>query len=319
VLGFLEWVLLKSAFISGIALGALYATIAIGVVLTYRMSRVVGFVHGGIALVSGFVYWYLTADPTRVSGSGNGGTAYATKEWPKAPAVLVALLVAALLGAIFGAIVTGRMATWPRVTVTTFSLGAMLLLTGITSSIWQGALEIVPSPFGEGKKNVFGYLLTDHQIAVIIILIVLVVTLNFVVTRTKTGVHVRGISDDIEAAELIGVPVRAVSMGVWCLSGTLAGLGGILLTPMTRVGAEYVLFVLIRSMAGASLGGFESLPLALLGAMLFGQVESQVQGGTFGDISSGRREVILMAVLSGGILLVARHKRRASRFSLEEA
>jgi len=77
-----------------------------------------------------------------------------------------------------------------------------------------------------------------------------------------------------------------------------------------------ILFVLIRSLAGAVLGGFKSLPLALLGAMLFGQVEAHTVGGTFGKISSGWREVILMAVLFLGVVLVVRRKR--SQFRLAE-
>ena len=311
-----QWELFRGALLSGIALGSLYGIVAISVVLTYRMNRVVGFVHGGIALVTGFVYWYLTADPSRTSGAGNGGYAYATHQWPKLPAVLLSLALAVLLGAVVGSIVTGRMARWPRVTVTTFSLGMMLVLAGIMSTIWVGALEIVPSPFGEGRVDIIGYLVTYHQIAIVCMLLVLVAVLTYVIQRTKLGVHLRGLADDVEAAEIIGVPVRRVSMGVWCVSGGLAGLGGIMLTPITRVGQDYVLFMLIRSMAGASLGGFDSLPLALLGALLFGQAESQLQSGTITDISSGWREVALMAILFGGILLVARHRRKASQFRL---
>jgi branched-subunit amino acid ABC-type transport system permease component len=93
-------------------------------------------------------------------------------------------------------------------------------------------------------------------------------------------------------------------------------LSGPLLTPTTRVGADAVLFVLLRSMAGASLGGFESLPLALAGALIFGQVETHIQGGTFGEISSGWREVILMLVLSVSMIVLARY--RSSRVKLRE-
>lgn len=315
VLGF-EWAIFRSAFISGIALGALYGIVAVSLVLTYRMSRIVGFVHGGIALATAFVYWYLTANPRRTSGAGTGGWAYETREWPKIPALLLALVVAAALGFVAGALFTGRMATWPRVTLTTCSLGAMLLLTGFTESIWTGAFEIVPSPFGPGRTNVFGYLLSHHQIAVIIILVVVVVSLHLVVSRTMVGVQLRGIADDVEACEMVGVPVRRVSLGVWTVAGALAGLSGVLLTSITRLSASTVLFVLLRSMAGASLGGFESLLLALLGAMIFGQVESHVQGGTFGSISSGWREVILMTVLTVGVLVVTR--LRALRLRVRE-
>ena len=307
--------IVKAALVTGVALGALYGILAVGLVLSFRMSRIVAFVHGGIALASAFLYWYLVADPARTSGHGTS-VAYATKEWPKAPAVILAILLGAGLGLVFAWLVTGRMAKWPRVTVTTLSLGAMLLLAGITQEIWPGAFEIVPSPFGKGRVTIWEANVSHHQIAVISLLVFLVITLHFVVTRTKVGVQMRAISDDVEAAEMVGVPVRRISMGVWALTGALAGLGGVLLTPMTRLGASVILFVLIRSLAGAVLGGFRSLPLALLGAMLFGQVESHVGGGTFGRVSSGWREMILMAVLFVGIIIVTR--RRRSQFRLAE-
>ena len=105
--------LFKFSLVQGVALGALYGILAIALVLTFRMSRVVGFVHGGIATASAFFYWYLVADPTLVSGQSVGGSAWNTHQWPKFPAVILAVLLGVVLGAIFGSVVTGRMATWP--------------------------------------------------------------------------------------------------------------------------------------------------------------------------------------------------------------
>jgi branched-chain amino acid transport system permease protein len=309
--------LFKFALVQGITLGALYGLLAIALVLTFRMTRVVGFVHGGIATFAAFVYWYLVADPKLVSGEGFGGAAFETKEWNKSVGVIAAILLGAALGAIFGAVVTGRMATWPRVTVTTFSLGAMLLLAGAAASIWKSAFELVPSPFGTGTKRILDYVVTHHQIAVVVIMIVLVIVLTFILNKTKLGVQIRAIADDIEAAEAVGIKVRRISTGVWCAAGALAGLSGVLLTPMTRLGYSVILFVLLRSTAAAVLGGFDSLPLALAGAAVFGQVEAHVGAGTFGQTTSGWREVILMAILFTGVLLLARRKQ--SRFKLAEA
>lgn len=310
-----QWFSVKAAFIGGIALGAVYGLVSVSLVFTYRVSRVVAFVHGGIALASASLYWYLTADPARTSGANSGKWAYATREWPKWPALLLAVALGAVIAAVFGAISTGRMATWPRFTVTTFSIGGMLLITGITVTIWKGALEIVNSPFGEGRRHILGYVLSDHQIAVIILLPIIVTLLHLLVTRTRFGIAVRSLSDDIEAAELVGMPVQRVAVGVWVVSGALAAFSGVMLVVNTRVGADPVIFVLLRSMAGAALGGFTSLPLALVGAIVFGQIETHVTSGTFGDISSGWREIILMTVLSVSMVLVAwvRSKRSRSR------
>src|ERR1043165_3720807 len=104
--------ILAPAVVNGVAISSLYALMAIALVLTFRMSRSVAFVHGGIASISAYLYWYLAATS--------------------------AIAFAAMFGFIFGTVVMGRMAGWPRVTVTTFSLGAMLLVAGIAGTVWRG-------------------------------------------------------------------------------------------------------------------------------------------------------------------------------------
>jgi branched-chain amino acid transport system permease protein len=318
ILGF-QILLFKFAFVEGIIEGASYGLLAVALVLTFRMSRVVGFVHGGIATLGLALYWWLAADPTTVSGRGTGGSAWATHDWSaKWPAVFIVIALGGVLGALFGSVVTGRMATWPRATVTIFSLGAMLLCAGAVGSIWKGAFELVPPAFGSSTIDISGYIVTWHDIAIVAVLVGLVVAGHALLTWTRRGVQVRAIADDIEAAEMVGVPVRSTAVAVWCIAGGLAALSGVLVGPLTRFGDTVMLFVLLRAMAAAVLGGFDSLPLALGGALIFGQIESHTTAGTFGQVTSGWREVILMAVLFTGVLLLARRKRLRSHFKLGE-
>ena len=67
----------------------------------------------------------------------------------------------------------------------------------------------------------------------LIILVGLVLVLGFVLLRTQTGIYIRAIADDVEAGDIVGIPTRAVAIGVWTFSGALAGLGGALIVPMT--------------------------------------------------------------------------------------
>lgn len=317
MLGAFDNFLVKVGFVNGIFLGAMYAVLALPMVLTFRVNRVVGFVHAGIATAAGFIYWFLVNDPTFTSGVGTGGSAFLTKFWPKGWGVLMAVILGVLLGAVFGAIVTGRMATWPRTTVTVCSLGMMLLLAGLVGTIWKSAFEIVKSPFGDGTEEILEYQASHHEIATISILVLAVAILAVVISRTKLGVQLRAISDDVEGAEMVGIPVRRVSMGVWCVAGGMAGLAGVLIVPRTRVGESIILFVLTRALAGAVLGGFESITLAIAGCLVFGQVESHVTVGTFGVIQEAWREFIIVGVLFALVFLIATVKR--TRFKLEEA
>jgi branched-chain amino acid transport system permease protein len=291
--------ILGGALVNGIAQSSLYALLAIALVLTYRMSRSVAFVHGGIASISAYLYWYLAA---------TSASAFAVKGWPKIPSLLIVIVFAGVLGFIFGTIVMGRMAAWPRVTVTTFALGAMLLVAGIAGTIWRGVFERVPSPFGEAHYAIAGTNVSRHQIVAVLLLLALSIALTIVLSTTRLGIYIRAIADDVEAGDIVGIPTRAVAIGVWTFSGALAGLGGALIVPMSTLTELAVLFVLMRSLAAAILGGFDSLPLAMVGALIFGMVEAVVGGAVFGPVSSGAREVILMTLLFGGILLIARQR-----------
>jgi branched-subunit amino acid ABC-type transport system permease component len=298
---------LGPALVNGVATSALYGVLAVALVLSYRMSRSVAFVHGGIGSFCGFLYWYLVAN----------STTFATRELPRIPSFLVVVAVGAFAGFIFGSVVMGRMATWPRVTVTTFALGCMLLAGGVVGTMWPGAFERVPSPFGEGSVRMLGTNVTYHQLCTILLLVALVVALSYVLNRTRIGIYIRAIADDVEAADMVGIPVRRVAVGVWTVSGALAATAGVLIVPMTTLTELAVLFVLLRSLAAAVLGGFDSLPLALAGAVLFGLVESVIGGAVFGPVQTGVRELILMFLLFGGIVALSR--RRSSTLSLLES
>ncbi len=291
--------ILGGALVNGVAQASLYALLAIALVLTFRMSRSVAFVHGGIASISAYLYWYLAA---------TSACAFAVRGWPKIPSLLIVVVFGAALGFIFGTVVMGRMAAWPRVTVTTFSLGAMLLVAGIAGTIWRGVFERVPSPFGEAHYAVFGTNVSRHQILSVVLLLALSIVLTIVLSTTRLGIYIRAIADDVEAGDIVGIPTRAVAIGVWTFSGALAGLAGALIVPMSTLTELVVLFVLMRSLAAAILGGFDSLPLAMVGALIFGMVEAVVGGAVFGPVSSGAREVILMTLLFGGILLIAKRR-----------
>jgi branched-chain amino acid transport system permease protein len=299
--------ILAPAIVNGVAIASLYALLAVALVLTFRMSRSVAFVHGGIASLGAYLYWYLAA---------TSASAFQVRGWPKLPSLGLVVVFGALAGFVFGMVVMGRMAAWPRVTVTTFSLGAMLLVAGIAGTIWRGVFETVPSPFGIARYEILSMNVTRHQAVCVALLVVLSAVLSLVLSRTRLGTYIRAIADDVEAGQIVGIPVQRVAIGVWTFAGALAGLGGALIVPMSTLTELAVLFVLMRSLAAAVLGGFDSLPLALLGALLFGMVESVVGGGVFGPVSSGAREIILVVLLFGGILLLAR--RRGAAMNLLE-
>lgn len=102
---------LAPTVVNGVAISSLYGVLAIALVLTFRMSRSVAFVHGGIASASAYVYWWMAAETA---------SKFQVHGLPGLPSLLVVVALGALGGFVFGTVVMGRMATWPRVIVTTF-------------------------------------------------------------------------------------------------------------------------------------------------------------------------------------------------------
>src|SRR5688572_7499505 len=95
--------ILGPAIVAGLALSALYGVLAISFVLVYRINRSVAFVQGGIATLGGFLYWYMSKDPSI--------SEFPTKGWPKTPSLIAVTLMGAILGALFGTVVSNRMAS----------------------------------------------------------------------------------------------------------------------------------------------------------------------------------------------------------------
>jgi branched-chain amino acid transport system permease protein len=118
------------------------------------------------------------------------------------------------------------------------------------------------------------------------------------------------IADDLEAAQLVGIPVERVGMGVWGVSGAVAALAGVLIAAQVNVSLASFLLVMLRAFTVSMIGGFDSLPLVLAGSVLFGEIESSIGGGVFGSVDSGVREVILMLLLLGAIFVINKFSKR---------
>ncbi len=296
--------ILAPAIVNGIAISSLYGLLVISLVLVHRINKSVAFVQGGIATVGGFLYWYFTAT------QDFSATGVPTKGWPKTPSLMGVVLIGVIIGLAYGAIVTTRMGGYPRVTVTTFGLGVMLLSVGIMTSIWKGVFETgVRGPF-TGTFKVLGQYVTYHQAFTLCVLFVVVTALSFVMRFTRAGVYVRAIADDTEAATMMGIRVTRVGTLVWGVAGGIGALSGALIVSMTVLHDTAFVFVLMRALAAAVLGGFNSFFLGVVGALAFGIIESVIGGGVFGTVNSGVREVILTGILLGAVVLLAAFARR---------
>jgi branched-chain amino acid transport system permease protein len=292
--------LIGPTLILGIAAAGLYGLLAVPLVLTYRVSRTIGFVQGGIAVFATFLYWYLTYDAGALSGFAGADT-----RMGRVSGLLFVVGLGAVFGLVYGITVTGkRLANWPHLNLTIYSLGFLLLLVATALTKINPQEARLPSVFGTRTFRVFNSVVTIHQVATIVFLIGIIAVLGFVMMRTQAGINIRAIADDIEASRFVGVPINRVGIGVYAFAGALSALAGVLLASTAGVALPNLLAVFLRALTVSILGGFTSFSLALAGCLLLGIGESALTAGTFGPISGGAREVVIMATLFGLVLLI---------------
>lgn len=306
----MELELLKPAVVLGLIQVGLYGFLPISLVLTYRVSRTIAFFHGGIASCAGLVYWMLVYDNPLVPGD--------RPEYPGWVGLVLTSLAGAVAGGLFGFLVMHRkVAGQGPLALTVISLAGMMLLLGVLTTVLQVPAEIpAPGAFGAGTVNVWGVELTRDQFFTAVCVVVLVAVLATVLTRTRAGMSIRALADDIEASVWCGVRLHQIGTGVYVVSGAIAALGGALIA--IRLGPDPVqlLFLFLRGLGVAMLGGMRSLPLALFGALIYSMLETSLNIGLFGTVSLDKQELIINGALVLAILLIAR-KRKEDFFLLE--
>jgi branched-subunit amino acid ABC-type transport system permease component len=280
----------ESAVILGIFLGTVYALMALGIVASFRINRVVNLGIPGIAVFGATMYFQMSS------------------VWG-AP-VLIALVIAILIGAVVGAglgLCNLKMSDWPRGFVMIFTLTITLFLFGWSDKILP-PIQVAPaSPFGDsGGFNIALTFVSNHQIGTFITCILVTLLMAWAVTKSRIGIYVRAIYDDGDSAATLGIPLSYFVVGVWAVAGALAALAGILVSPRVTLDPYLLLFVSIWALAGSILGGLESFGIAFGGSLLVGLSQSIIGAGVFGRPGPGLENlgailVVAVAVFYAGI------------------
>jgi len=300
------------SLVLGVVEAGMYALLAIALVLTFRVSRTVAFVHGGFAILGVVGYWLLTYPPSLAIPFSIEPYSLPGRrlELPGLVALLIVMVVGAVLGAGYGRLVTGRrLSHLSRAMLTTFSIGMMLLLAGVVTDVFYIQPDAIPrSPFGRSQFWVLGWYLSLHRIVSLVIAVALMLGLAFVLTRTRFGLDIQAIADDVEASQWAGVDLRRTGTVVYAVSGGISTLAGALMAPMIGPDPFSVFFLFLRALTVAVVGGFNSFTLALGGAVLLGLMDTVLRTGLIGRTSLGEREWILMAAISLVVVIVAKRR-----------
>lgn len=268
--------------VNGLAIGCIYALLALGFVLVYEATGVVNFAAGQFVVIGAF----LGISSISLLGATLPGTALA----------LVAMVG---LGILFFFVVYRPLQQSPVVTVIVGTIAVGIIVQNIGLLIWGPLPQRLPSPFGVAPVSFGGVIVSAHILAVITITIVVVTALYALLYRTVLGARMRAVAQDAEAAKLMGINVSGVYALTWALAGGLAGLGGLLMGPVWFVDASMGDALALKSFAATIIGGFGSVPGAVLGGLIVGLAESL--GAAY--ISSTYKDALVFLLMVGFLIL----------------
>ena len=243
---------------SGLALGSIYALLALSLVLISKSTDVVNFAQGEMAMFGTFICFALLT---------------------KAGMPLIAVLVlAAPIGALLG-LATERIAIRPlqgapQVNALIATIGLWMIFHHSAGWIWGYDPVRFPSLFPSDPLNVLGARVAQNSLGIIGVSVLVMILLYLFFAYTRTGIAMRAASMNRRAAQLMGVEVQKVGLLAWALATAISVVSGFLIAPLTFLDFEMMFAVLLKAFAGAILGGFNSLPGAVVGCLLVGVLES---------------------------------------------
>jgi ABC-type branched-subunit amino acid transport system ATPase component/ABC-type branched-subunit amino acid transport system permease subunit len=298
----------------GLANGAVFAALALALVVTYRSSGVINFATGAIALFSAYIYAFLRQGQLLIPLPGLPQTVHLGVGMSLWPAVLATLVVDALLGLLLYGTTFRPLRRASPVAKAVASIGVMVVVTGIivqrvgTSPV--SVLAIFPSNvYTIGSIRVSADRLW-FAATVLVIAAVVIAGYRF----TRFGLHTRASAETERGAYVSAISPDRIALVNWMISAAVAGLAGILIAPISPlVPYSYTLFI-VPALAAAIVGGFDSVAIAVVAGLLIGMLQSvvtYVQTQHSWLPSSGLPELVPLALIL--VMLVARAKPLPSR------
>ncbi len=287
--------------LNGLSLGAIYALIALGYTMVYGVLRFINFAHADVFMVGAFIGYYM------------GRIVPAGTIWGGIIVLAVAMFGCALLGILIERLAYRPLRGAATLNVLITAIGVSLLLEYSGQIFFGAAPRTFPALFPVRMFHLGGLVISTNQLLVIVVAVVLMVSLQFIVQRTKIGTAMRAVSLNPKAAQLVGINIDVVISFTFGLGSALAAAGGILYA-LNYPSIDPLMGVMpgLKAFVAAILGGIGNIPGAALGGLLLGTVETFVGGSQF----STYKDAIAFAILI--IILLFRPAGLLGRFTVEK-
>jgi branched-chain amino acid transport system permease protein len=257
--------LLLQRLFDGLELGAIYAVVAVALVLIFKATTLINFAQGELAMFGAFIAYVLAVE----------------QGLPIVVAIVIAMAISAVVGMMIERILIRPFDPTDHLPVVLITLGIFLILNAVAGEIWNYQPRAFPSMFPKGPDDfisVAGARLFYTSLGVWGMLALMMFVLYLILNKTKIGLAFRAVSSNTDSARLVGIRTGRTLMFGWALACAFGTLGAALVAPRLFIQPNMMAALLIFSFAAAALGGLDSLPGAVLGGIIVGTVQSLLVG-----------------------------------------
>jgi branched-chain amino acid transport system permease protein len=247
--------------VGGLSLGAIYALVALGFSLVYRTMGLVNFAHGNVVTVGAYL----------------ASTFYLSVKLPFALAMLAAIGVTGLIGVVIERVLRPlENKDFDLMLIGTIGFG--IVLDALVIMVWGATGRAVASPVRSAPLDVLGIRIRTYDLVALAVAAAATVLLVLFLQRTKHGAAMQAVAMDHEAATAVGIHVGRSNAIAFVIGAGLAALAGGLVGPLLYVSPTLGGTLGIKGFAGAILGGFGSIPGAIVGGLAIGVLDSFAAG-----------------------------------------
>ena len=275
--------LLIQQLVNGLAVGSIYALIALGYTMVYGTIKLINFAHGDVYMMGAFIGYF----------------AVMVLKMNVFLALLVAMVACAILGVVIERVAYKPLRKSTRVAALITAIGVSYLLENAMSYFFGAESRPFPSDFGTETFNLFGDIsVNGKQILIFGITVLLMALLQFIVRYTKMGKAMRAVAVDEQAAQLMGIDVDGVISFTFALGSALAGIAGVLVgVYYNTISTTMGITVGLKAFVAAVLGGIGSIPGAMVGGYLIGLLETMVSFFGYSPYRDGVVYFLLFIIL----------------------
>ena len=275
--------------INGLSLGAIYALIALGYTMVYGVLRLINFAHGDVYMLGAFAGYYLANALNLDASPSILGAIVVT---------LGAMAICGVIGVLIERFAYRPVRHHPRLASLITAIGVSLLLEYGGQVVFGANPRFFPQMIRAEVYSVGGVQITNQNLLIIVVAVIVMFGLEFIVHRTRIGKAMRATSFNLSVAKLMGINTDYVIAFTFALGSALAAAGGVMVAlAIPRIDPLMGLMTGLKAFVAAVLGGIGNIPGAMIGGVLIGLLETWLSATAYSTYRDAAAFAVLILIL----------------------